>query len=435
MTLIDPDVQELLDNTMQPFLEQQSKIVAPIYGDKMIPHDNSCKGSTLEIKIKAGKTSEIGHISDGGAIDVVGRRVPFSIINQTPAIIYGRMRMPRGEANQTHDSKSVVDLVTETLEEFGETYLSEIGLGMIFGGIYEGSLTAAMVTALGTGGGAGYNLLNAATEAAPINFTVTDPGRYEVGQALDFYSIVTATGVATLQARAIVSAVTPNFASGVHTVSMYGSGEVTATTTPISGATNPVQVCQRGAYASGSATRQAMLGLAQVCDPSYDLYGFSSNLKNWKPQSHDASAGALTGSKLRQMHVQLAGQKAGSSKFVLLNSENLNSLHEEMVADRRIEGMQYDVTDYNQTGKIGAIPFKVDDNTDSTHAYFVDPADLELGVFQSVLTDGDGAPGKDKGKMHWQVDQTSFNIFSEQWAIHQMKCKRRSSLGQIYNIG
>lgn len=434
MSLIDADVQELLDNTIQPYLEVQSKVEAPLYGEKWIPHDNSCKGRTMEIKIRAGKTSEVGSIRDGQDLDFDGKRTDFAIINQTPAIVFGKLKMPRGEANQTHDSASVIDLVKETLEEFSETYLSEVDLGMIYGGILEPSIDAAMVTALGTTG-SGYNLLNAATEAAPINLVVSDPGKYEVGQAVEFYSLVTATGVATLQARGLVTAVTPNFSSGTHTVSMYGIGSITASLVPAAGTTDPVQICQRGAYQTGTANRVAMLGLTQICDDSYDLYGYDRNLKNWKPQSHDAGGNPITGSRLRKMTVQLAGQKAGGKKFVLLNSDTLNTIHEEQLADRQINGVTFDPTDFNQTGKIGSMDFKVDDNMGSTELFVVDPAQIELGVFQSLITDGDGAPGKDKGEMHWRVSNGSFNIESEKWAIHQMKVKRRSSSGRITNLG
>ncbi len=433
MSLIDQDVQDILDDTLPDYLKSQSRISAPLYGEKWLNHVDQ-KGRTMDIRIRAGKTSEVGSIRDGQTLDFTGKRVSYADITQTPAIVYGKLKMARGEANQTHDTASAINLVRETLSEFAETYLSEIDLGMIYGGIYEGSLTADMVTALGTSG-SGYNLLLAATESAPITITVADPGRYEVGQALEFYSIVSGTGVATLQARAIVTDVTPNYSSGTHTVSMYGVSTVTPSLAPVSGTTNPVQICQRGAYESGTTNRVAMLGLAQVCDDTFDLYGYDRNLKNWKPQSHDAGGNPLTGARLRKMSVQLAGQKAGSKKFILLNSETLNVLHEEQLSDRQINGLQFDITDYNQTGKFGSMMFKVDDNVGSSEIFIPDPDDVELGVFQSLLTDGDGAPGKDKGEMHWETDPNSFNIVSDKWAIHQMKVSRRSSSGRITNLG
>lgn len=434
MSYVDPDVQELLDETMDPFLQNQSKIDAPLYGEKWLEHV-PYKGRTMEVKIRAGHTSEIGTIQDGLAYDIEGARTGFSIINQTGSIVFGKLKMSMAEASQTHDSASVIDLVRETLTEFSETYLSFLDNQMIYGGVLEGSISADMVTAFGTGGAAGYDLLNAATESAPVVIPVGDPGKYQIGQAIESYSIVTATGVATLQARAIITAVTPNFDTGVHTISLYGLGVITATLAPAAGTTNPVQLCQRGAYASGSTTRVAMIGLAQACDASFDLYGFDRESKNWKPQSHDAGGGAITGSRLRRMAVQLSGQRAGGKKFALMNSDTLNTIHEEVVADRRITGVQFDPTDYNQTGSIGSMNFKIDDNMGSTELFIVDPDHVKLGVNQSLITDGEGAPGKDKGEMSWLPTPGEFNVETQKWAIHQLNVTRRSCLGSINNLG
>lgn len=433
MTIIDPLIQSLMADTAQSVLEVQSKVEAPLYGEKWLPHDNSVSGRSMHVKIRTGKTSEITNLKDGGTIGVTGRRVNPADIQVDPAIVLGRMKMTRAEAVEVTGVAQTINLVRETIEEFGESILSEIDLGMIYGGEYEASLTAAMVTALTTG--TLYNNLNAATEAAPITLVVTDPGPYDVGQSLEFYSIVTATGIATLQARAIVTAVDADYAAGVFSVSMYGSGEVTAALAPISGTTNPVKITQRGAYVSGTVDTNTMIGLTQICDEDLDLYGYSRALNNWKPQQHDAGTSAPSGAALRTMNVQLARQKGAKGRFVLMNSDVQNALHTEALTDRQITGLEFNLTEGSMTGRVGNTDFKIDENCRSTSVFFCDPSSTELAVFVPLLTDGDGKPGMDKGSDHWQLTPGEFTIFQEKWTMHQLRCRRRSSSGRIINLG
>lgn len=409
-------LQEVLAEAAEPLFKQQGVEEAPLYANKWLEH-RQYEGMVVEKRLQEGENYDFGFIDDGDTLASTstgtpgeGSFVDFETYQMQGKIFYGRVKVPRAGASQAKGIKGGVHLVRNQIMKANRTALRSLDLAMINGTSALHTITSGEATA--------FNASLSTTVSDDI--TVTNPGRFKPGMGLEVWD----SGGSTLRGVLKVEKVTPNFATGTHTVSVLDTGLVSLGTF----AANDV-VYQRGAKNKG------MVGLKDVAG-SGDIHGFTPSVlvSEWKGVTHSA-IGTLDDDNLRTAITELRVRRGGRGyDFLLMNSENLQRYYETQESKVVFNDLKHgiDAGGVQTVRGFDGKPIYIDENMGSGDILICNKEDVALAVFKDFFQDQDGVPGD--GGSAFQIDKDTFHYTAEMWGIFNLDVDRRNGTALLTGI-
>lgn len=408
---VGPKVLRELENTEAPTKSALSK--------------TQRQGEVILKRVKAGENRSFGWLADGASTPT-GRTVGFETYSLKGAIFYGKIQIDRGAAVQARgNSKSTADIVVSEIESAGKTAMRQLNHAIIHGSGSLGTLPA---------GASGVTPMGSLTTS--VSATITSDLATEVrpGQTLDVYAGSGGNPTGAIMRRVYVTERSVNYDTGVHTFTILDSGEYSPTYTPAS----TDHFVLNGTLDETNATLAAtgMTGLLDVTG-SGSLFGIStSDVANWAGTRHDVGGSGLAAVNFRTLKTDLRnkGGNGAAKGFWLLNSNRLQETYEIEVGKIRFGDVKVMIGDYESMTSIVGDSVVVDESMPDGKVLYVNREDVKLACFKEMFQDGDGAPGKDKGSMHFQISQSALVYEAEMWGMYNLEVDARHRCGELYNI-